>query len=257
MAIARSVQGGQIGSHHLHSQSIPKPDQSLSKVSTLVIGIFQKIEHVLFKVWVVSVTVISKSWDAVTFLFFRVLDLVHPSLSPRVEGIYLRVSGLYERFRNHWAESSLQELNQDLSSQLEGVRAEVNQLSRNCRQLEGEKEDILVSREFIIGERDRLSENCARLEREKGDVVRDNQNLTQTIAEKDREIAAVRTQNEAIIIQRDALQAQVNQLLGKRGAALNNNTIDLIRGHLSPEDNGALNRLLGGVSLVNQFPNRG
>ena len=105
---------------HLPPQAVaidiqPNPqDQRVVEASK---GIFETVKATSVRIWEATVIGISAAGDKISFVFFRVLEWIHPSLGPKIEVVFLRITNIWQAIKDAWKAEEIRRQIEDLSVQ--------------------------------------------------------------------------------------------------------------------------------------------
>lgn len=206
--------------------------------------IFERAKEIAQRIWTAVVTGVIKAGGAVSFVFFRTLDWVSPSMGLKAEVVYLRVGNLFQSIRDAWNEEerrneleTLRVQNREIREQLVGhteLVLEVNRLrdekglltqqketlEQNSRLLEervviltqtqeqtmGMHRASLNDRASILQERDLLLRQNESLKTENRLLQTENQSQQQTLVELTAQMADLTLQLEQAILRKRAAE---------------------------------------------------
>lgn len=186
-------------------------------------GVFESIKEWVVFFWTALVTWIKNTWNATTFLFFRVVGWISPEWSAKIETWCLY--GM-----NFWQSYTAQSRETELQEQINGLQSEKNAIETVAREVAGERDQLREENAVLRNENEsltldnthvrevntRLREDQACLARERDDARRDLDAaqvdrglvLGQVGLMNDR-IQPLETQIQYLRDERDALRVQV------------------------------------------------
>ena len=207
--------------------------------------------------WNITVTVLTKSRDAITFLFFRTLNLFSPKLAARLETICLWAYLKWEQFWSERKITNLTEENEVLKTENQDLSTKYTQAISKANRLQGEKDDLGVKNNALAVFKMLLEKQCGRLEKASQDSAKDYKAIQKDLELIRKQLNTVQDQNVNIANQRDSLQEQVNllhsQLHAKRSAVPSSPTqpsgFTVAQQFLPEELRVKFNRLVTGVCV--------
>lgn len=185
--------------------------------------IFQRVKETLSSAWSATVIGVKAAGDKISFVFFRVLEWIHPSLGPKVENVFLRIGNVFRSIKGAWRQEEIRKEMEHLRVENHDFRAQVQRLSGTAEQNERLKLDLSQ----LQGENGLIRQTYSFLEQEKaGQDQRYQAILRQQDHIRDRESAVVR-QRDMIVGQNAQLQKEKEELTVQRTKAVQALTLAL------------------------------
>jgi hypothetical protein len=176
-------------------------------------GFFAGAKETLSRVWSATVIGFQVAGDKISFVFFRILEWIHPSLGPRVEVAFLRITNIWQAIKDAWKAEETRKQMEDLSvqnleltnrvrdyeqiviqnGQLTDDRNRLQQDNLNLlqaknfaeealRQARQQEQNILGREEAVVQYRDIVVLKNQRLEEEKAQLIRERDEAQQALA---------------------------------------------------------------------------
>lgn len=150
---------------------------------------FQSAQRFVDSVWKALVSWLKNSWTTSTFIFFRVMDQISPSLASKIEKGYLYCANFVSHFREKQAKESLETGIAKLREEavqaeevLRGVSTERDESRKAYSNLVDEHENNLLQLKHWVKENTALRNQCTHLE---GQIVALGEELTCTKEKSD------------------------------------------------------------------------
>lgn len=134
----------------------PNPqDQRVVEASK---GIFETVKATSVRVWEATVIGISAAGDKISFVFFRVLEWIHPSLGPKIEVVFLRITNIWQAIKDAWKAEETRKQIEDLSVD----NLELRQRTRDYDQILLERNQFQQSNHALLAAKN-FAEEALRL----------------------------------------------------------------------------------------------
>lgn len=178
-----------------------QPNPQDQRVEEATRSIFDRAKETVSRAWSATVIGFHTAFDKVSFVFFRVLEWVHPSLGPKIENVFLRVGNIWQSIKEAWRQ--------------EEIRKEMDHLKVQNHELQVKTRDY-----------DRFVEQNGQLTVERDKLARENRELLQakSFAEEFIRGAAQQEQNllrrEGVVVQYRDVVVLKNQQLQQENAQL-------------------------------------
>ncbi len=204
-----------VGAVHASTPALTQAtEQQPDRVPQASKPVFDRAKEFCSRAWSATVTGVKKGSDAISLLFFRILNWVHPSLGAKAEIIFLRVSNIWASIKEAWRQQEIRKKINDLTTENRALHATVQQLStvseeNNKLRLENSR---LAPFEQLAATHEKLAQS----------LTRNQTNIT------DREAAVVR-QRDLIIQQNEALKKELDALTTQRNTSASAMALTLVR----------------------------
>lgn len=192
-----------------------QPSVQESRVTVVTKPIFQRMKETISSIWTATVIGVRASLDKVSFIFFRALEWIHPSLGPKIENVYLRLGNIFQAVRDAWKEEETRKKFDELRTENRDLRVKVQLLSGMSEQNEHLKLDI----NHLRGENERLTQANRLLEQAKVIFEQRAQGLVQQQANIIEQEQAVAQHRDIAVAQNAKLEQEKQELINQRNTA--------------------------------------
>lgn len=178
-------------------------------------GAWETTKEVVGRAWNAFLIGLQAGWDKLTFIFFRVLEWIHPSLGPRFENIFLRISNVWQSIKEAWrSEEARRELDQ-----LRIQNQQMQERAANYDRIFDEHAQLSEQNQRLIHDNQWMTEQARNLlEREQAGVDSRNILFAQNRQMEGERETLIRQRNEAVS-ERDRFFANIGQLNHQLAAA--------------------------------------
>lgn len=170
-----------------------KPNRATEQVKSLV----ERVKEFLARVWRAVITGIQTGAGAVSFVFFRALDWIHPTMGPRIEVAFLRVCNIWQGIKDAWNE-------EDSHKEMNRLRTENQHLHNAAQQSSATHQENI----FLRSEVERLKplEQLALThEKHATSLLKQQSNLAESEKAVVDQLKHVSEERDHFLTQRDAL----------------------------------------------------
>jgi len=122
-----------------------QPNQQDQRVADATKGVFQRVKETATRVWNATVIGFQVAGDKISFVAFRVLEWIHPTLGPRIENAWLRVTNIWQAVRDAWKQ-------EEVRKEMDHLRLQNHELQVKTR----DYDQIVERNGVLIQERDRM-----------------------------------------------------------------------------------------------------
>ncbi|MES2273094.1 MAG: hypothetical protein V4487_02755 [Chlamydiota bacterium] len=134
----------QLGVHSgVQLASYPWPPPPFARVTKAAGSIFAQAKETIARVWDVTVRTFQAAGDSISFIFFRILEVVRPVLGPKVEVIWVRITNVWQRMKANWQQQEMIRENEALKNQNQDLQGRFQHLARNQANLAAQNAQIL------------------------------------------------------------------------------------------------------------------
>lgn len=158
--------------------SFPAENSLIDRVIQVVVSIFETLKQKIVLFWNALATWSQNTWTASSFVFFRAMDYIYPTLSANVERGYLYMTNFF----NSYTEAHLRERNDILTVRAEDAEKLLNKLAEEKNALRDKLRDLENRDELTNLDLKHLTENYTNLESKYQALITEKNTLQQNLA---------------------------------------------------------------------------
>lgn len=180
-------------------------DQRVAEVSK---GIFARAKETAVRIWQATIIGFQVAGDKISFVFFRVLEWIHPSLGPKIENVFLRVTNIWQAIKDAWRQ-------EEVRKQIADLQVQNHELQVRTR----DYEQIVFQKGQLTEERDRFQQENQALLHAKNfaeDALRIARQQEQNIIGREQAVVQYR---DVVVLKNQQLDQANQQLIRERDEA--------------------------------------
>lgn len=162
--------------------------------------------------WNVTVTVLTKSFNSITLLFWGAINWVSPNLGGWLTATYYSLRCSWQEYWNEHKIANLTEANASLKAQNQNLTEQRDHAVAKASVLQGEKDDLVVENRFLDESKTQLALQCQDLQTRNGFAERDVQALLGRIHLMNIQFANLEKQKGEAVAHCKILEAQIEAL---------------------------------------------
>lgn len=168
-------------------------------------GVFESIKEWVVFFWTALVTWIKNTWNATTFLFFRVVGWISPEWSAKIETWCLYGVNFWQSYTAQSREAALQ-------AEIDGLRGTRDAVENAARETAGERDQLRVENRRLRNENERFALDCTHLRETNSRLGEAQVRLTNERDAARRDLQAVQTDQELVRMQVDQIRDRIAPL---------------------------------------------
>ncbi len=151
-----------------------QPNAQGQRVSEASRGIFDRMKETAVRIWTATVIGFSAAGDKISFVFFRALEWIHPSLGPKLEVVFLRVTNIWQSIKDAWKAEEIRKQIEDLSVQNHELQARMrdyDQVLMQNGQLTWERNHFQQESHAFLQAKNFAEEALRLAQRQEGNII--------------------------------------------------------------------------------------